>query len=176
MKFIKYIIFLLLIPAISNGQTVHVDSNRAVYKGTVKLDKIKKEELYGRAKNAILNNVKGNKEILAIDNSEKGMITAKGSIRLPSPYYIIKTVEYIFELSVEDGKYEYRIDSVYLKEVERGDKPVKISSEELLKEIDVNGPVSATAEKQLNEIDMNFQKLIAIFNADMKATVKKNTE
>jgi hypothetical protein len=176
MHLITYIVFLLLMPVFAFGQTVHVDSNKIVYKGTVKLDKTNKEELYGRAKNAILNNKKGCEEILVIDNSEKEMIAAKGSARLVSTYHIIKTVEYIFELTVEDGKYEYRIDSVYLKEVERGGKTVKTSSEELLKGMDVNGPVSVTAEKQLNEIDMNFQKLIAIFNADMKAPVKKNTE
>ena len=170
-------LFLLLIPVITNGQTVHVDSNRVVYKATVKLDKINKEELYRRAKNVLLNNVKGSKGILFMDNSEKGMIAAKGSIRLPSPYHIIKTVDYILELTVEDGKYQYRIDSVYLKEVERGGKTVKTSSEELLKEMDVNGPASAIAEKQLNEIDMNFQKLIAIFNAEMKKTYGiKNSE
>ena len=176
MRFINHIILFLLVPGSIFCQTVNVDSNRIVYKGTVMLDKINKQELYGRAKNAMLSNVKGGKEILVMDNSETGMIAAQGSIRLASPHHIIKTVEYIFEVSVEDGKYEYRIDSVYLKEVERGGKPVKTSSEELLKGMDVTGPFSAIAEKQLNEIDMYFQKLIAIFKTDMKAPVKKNTE
>jgi hypothetical protein len=176
MSYIKHILFLLLIPVITNGQTAHVDSNRVVYKGTIKLDKISKEELYGRAKNAIGKNVKGTKETVVLDNSEKGMITVKGSIRLASPYHVIKTIEYIFGLTVEDGKYQYRIDSVYLKEIERGGKTVKTSSEELLKGMDVNGPLSAIAEKQLNEIDMNFQKLIALFNAEMRAPFKKNTD
>ncbi|HEV8284826.1 MAG TPA: DUF4468 domain-containing protein [Chitinophagaceae bacterium] len=170
MEFLKRIVFLLLMPLVTQGQTVHVDSNKIIYKGIVKSGPINKDELYARAKNALFNNVKGGKESIVIGNNEKGMISAKGSIRLASPYHIIKTVEYILELSVDDGKYEYRIDSVYLKQVERGGKTVRISSEESLRGMDVSGPASASAEKQLNEIDMNFQKLIGLVNADMKKT------
>jgi hypothetical protein len=175
MKLIKRIIFLLLIPVVTNGQTVHVDEDRIVYKGTIKLEQVNKEDLYPRAKDAILNNVKGSKKGIVEDNKEK--IAATGSIKLASPYHIIKTVEYILELSVEDGKYKYRIDSVYINQAERGGKTIKISSEELLKGMEVSGSISATTEKQLNEIDMNFQKLLALVNTDMKkTTVAKNPE
>ena len=177
MKLINPIIFLLLIPVITSGQTVHVDEGRIVYKGTVKLDQVNKEDMYSRAKNALLNHVKGNKKGIVEDNNEKEKIAAKGSIKLNSPYHIIKTVEYILELSLEDGKYKYRIDSVYIKQAERGGKKTKISSEELLKGMDVTGPTSASTEKQLNEIDMNFQKLLVLVNNDMKKTsAVKNPE
>jgi len=172
MEFIKQIVFFLLIPAVSFGQTVHIDSNRIVYKGTVKLDSVDKEELFTRAKNAIFNNVKEGKDSIITDNNEKGIISAKGSIKLPSPYHIIKTVEYILELSVDNGKYEYRIDSVSIKQVKRGGKTIRIYSQELLEGLDVTVsgfvPGSGNVEKQLNEIDMNFQKLIALVNANMK--------
>ena len=172
MEFIKQLVFFLLIPAVTYGQTVHVDSNRIVYKGTIKLDSVNKEELFARARNAIFNNVKGGKDSIVTDNKEKGIISAKGCIKLASPYHIIKKVEYILELSVDDGKYEYRIDSVSIKQVERGGKTTRIYSEELLKGLDVTVsgfvPGSGDVEKQLNEIDMNFQKLIALVNADMK--------
>jgi hypothetical protein len=175
MKLINRIIFLLLIPVVTNGQTVHVDEDRIVYKGTIKLEQVNKEDIYTRAKNALINHVKGNKEGIVEDNNEKEKITANGSIKLSSPYHIIKTVEYILELSVEDGKCKYRIDSVYIKQSERGGKTNKISSEELLKGMEVTGPTSANTEKQLNEIDMNFQKLLALVNNDMKKiTVDKN--
>jgi hypothetical protein len=172
MDFIKQIVFFLLIPAVAFGQTVHIDSNRIVYKGTVKLDSADKEELFARAKNAIFNNVKEGKDSIITNNKEKGIISAKGSIKLASPYHIIKKVEYILELSVDDGKYEYRIDSVSIKQVERGGKTTRIYSQELLEGLDVTVsgfvPGSGNVEKQLNEIDMNFQKLIAFVNADMK--------
>ena len=179
MELIKQIVFFLLIPAVTFGQTVHIDSNRIVYKETVKLDSVNKEELFARAKKTIFNNVKGGKESDVIDNNEKGMISAKGSIRLGSRYHIIKTVEYIFELSVDDGKYEYRIDSVHIKLVERGGKTTRIDSEELLIGLDVTVsgfvPGSGNVEMQLNEIDMNFQKLIALVNADMKGISVKRS-
>jgi hypothetical protein len=170
MEFIKQVVFFLLIPAVTFGQTVHVDSNRIVYKGTVKLDSVNKEELFARAKNALFNNVK--EDSIVTDNKEKGEISVKGSIKLASPYHIIKKVEYILELSVDDGKYEYRIDSVHIKQVERGGKTTMIYSQELLIGLDVTVsgfvPGSGNVEKQLNEIDMNFQKLITLVNADMK--------
>ena len=177
MKLINRIVFLLLIPVVTNGQTVHVDEDRIVYKGTVKLENVNKEIMYSRAKNAILNNVKGSKKGIVEDNKEKEKIAANGSIKLSSPHHIIKTVEYILELLVEDGKYKYRIDSVYIKQVERGGKRNKISSEELLKGMEVTGSTSANTEKQLNEIDMKFQKLLALVNNDMKKTAGvKNPE
>ena len=168
MEFIKHIVFFLLISGAACGQTVHIDSNRIVFKGTVKLDDVNKEELYARAKNAILNHLKGSKEMPVANNSEKGSVVAEGSIKLAAPYHIIKTVEYILKLSVEDEKYEYLIDSVYIKEIERGGKTIRISSEKLLKGMDMSGIVSANTEKQLNEIDMDFQKLLDLIRADMK--------
>jgi hypothetical protein len=178
MGFIKQIVLLLLMPVITHAQTIHLDSNRIVYKGTVKQSGINKDELYARAKMTILGNVTGSREVIVTDNNEKGMIAGKGSIKLASPYHIIKKVEYIFELSVDNEKYEYRIDSVYIKQVERGGKTVRISSEDLLKGMDVSGAGSANTEKQLNEIDMDFQKLLDLVNADMKKipVVKNRTE
>ena len=179
MKLINRIVFLLLIPTVIYGQTVHVDEGRIVYKGTVKVEQVNKEDMYARAVNAIHNNIKGSKEGTVEGNNEKEKIAATGSIKLSSPYHIIKTVEYILELSVEDGKYKYRIDSVYIKQVERGGKTTRIYSEELLKGLDVTAsgfvPGSANVEKQLNEIDMNFQKLLALVKNDIKMTsiVKK---
>jgi len=170
MRFVKYIVFLLLVPMVTYGQTVHIDSNRIVYKGTVKLDHVKKDELYARAKNAISRNVEGNRETIITHSGDKGMISANGSIKLASPYYMINIVEYVLELSFEDGNYKYRIDSVSIKQGERGGKINRISSEELLKGMDQSGTVSANTEKQLNEIDMNFQKLLALVCADMNRT------
>ena len=170
MIFIKQIIFFLLIPAVTFGQTIHIDSNRIVYKGTVKLDAVNKDELYARARNAMFNNVK--EDSIVTDNKEKGMISAKGSIKLASPYHIIKKVEYILELTVDDGKYEYRIDSVSIKQVERGGKTTRIYADEILQGLDLTAsgfvPGYGNVEKQVNEIDMNFKKLIALVKADMK--------
>src|SRR5947207_4595181 len=102
------------------------------------------------------------------------MIKTKGTMRLTSPYSMISTVEYIFELSRNEGGFKYRIDSVYIKETERGGKTNKISSGELLKGMDMSGAVAAATEKKLNEIDMKFEKIIDGIITGMKKPVLKN--
>jgi hypothetical protein len=171
MRLIKQIVFFLLLPVVAGGQTVHVHENRIVYKGIVRVADINKGELYERAKEAIYNNVKQGRENIVEEDKEKGMIAVKGSIRLTTPYQLIRKVEYVLEIAVDNGGYKYRIDSVFLEQTERGEKKIKISSEKMLKAVDVTGPESREAEKQLNELDMNFQKLLTLINADMKKTV-----
>src|SRR5437762_3408470 len=170
MRYLTHIVFLFLLPATTYSQTAHVDSNRIVYKGTVKVDRVNRDELYARAKNALLNNPGEGKEVIVTDSSEKGMISAKGSIRLPSAYATIKTVEYILELSVGDGNYKYRIDSVYLKQVERGGTTNKISSEEILNAMNTSNTDSANEEIQYNHIHINFQKLLDLRMTNMTET------
>ena len=176
MRFIKHFLFVLLLPSAMYGQTVHIDEDRIVYKGTVDVVQVNKEELYERVKNAVYDNVKGGKEAILEDNKDKGIITVKGTMKLATPYHLIRTVGYILELSVDEGKYKYRIDSVNMKQVERGGKTIKISSTELFKGMEATGPEAVEAEKLLNEIDMNFQKLLDLINADMKkSSLEKNS-
>src|SRR5205814_10128331 len=96
---IKYIIFVLLMPMMTSGQTVHIDSDRIVYKGMVKLDDVNKNEMFARAKHVFSNNLSGDKKVIITNDNEKEMIIAKGTMRLASPYSMISTVDYIFELS-----------------------------------------------------------------------------
>lgn len=174
MELVKKLCLFLLLPVFTYGQTVHVDSGRIVYKGILIIDHVDQNELLERAKNTFLIIAKASEKSMIFDSSEKKMIAAKGSIRLSSPHTLVKTVEYILEISVKDGVCKYRIDSVYLKEVERGGKTTKISSEKLLKGMEQSGAVSAETEKQLNEIDMHFQKLIDLLRLNMNgAPVKR---
>ena len=167
MKFLTRIAIVFLLPLNIYGQTVHIDEDRIVYKGTVDVANASQAELYSRAKDAI-QHVKAGKKNKIEERKGNEMIVASGKIKLATPYHIIRTVHYIFELTVEDGKYKYRIDSVYMTEKERGGKTITLSSEKMLKAVEETGPVSIEAEKQLNEVDMNFQKIIALVNGDMK--------
>lgn len=177
MRLIKQILFFLLMPVAAAAQTVHVDDDRIVYKGAVKVSDINKQQLYEKAKNAIYNNVKNGRENIIEEDKENGKIAVKGSIRLTTPWELIRKVEYILELAVDDGGYKYRIDSVVLEQQERGQKKIKMSSEKMLKGVDVTGPESREAEKQLNELDMNFQKILALIKADIKkSAVAPNRE
>src|SRR5206468_3117806 len=120
---------ILLIPVLAFGQTVHVEKDQIIYKGTVKADNLNQEELFGRAKKAIINNVNKNENVISDDN--KNRIATRGSIKLKSSYHLIKTVEFNFELTIKNGEYTYIIDSVFLKQVERGGKTIVTSSQEL---------------------------------------------
>src|SRR4030095_2672828 len=118
--------------------------------------------------------MKGEKQAIIYEDSSNTVITAKGSIKLASPYSIIKKVEYILELSMGDGKYKYRIDSVQIKQVERGGKTTIISSQKLVEGMDESGPVSADTEKQVNEIDMIFQKLLDLLKEGIAEANRSN--
>jgi hypothetical protein len=174
MRFLKQILFIFLAPTIAYGQTVHREEDRIVYRGSITVAGTDQEALYQRAKDA-MHNVKGGNENSVEENNSKGMIIAKGKIKLVTPYYLIKTVEYVLELSAKDGNYKYRIDSVYLIQKERGGKEDRISSEKLLKAVEATGQESIDTEKVMNEIDMDFQKLLATIYAEMsKAPVAKH--
>jgi len=140
----------------------------------VNIDHLSKYEIYTRARNAIASSMKGEKQTIIYEDSSSTMITTKGSIKLASPYPIIKKVEYILELSIGDGKYKYRIDSVQIKQVERGGKTTIISSQKLVEGMDESGPVSANTEKQVNEIDMVFQKLLDLLKEDITEANRPN--
>jgi len=169
MKSIKQKIWIVLcsfsLPAAA--QTVHVDSDRVAYQNTVKVDHTSQVELFFRAQKAIANYVTQQPALINTDaiNNE---ISGQGSIRLKSPYHLIKNVFYTITLSVHDGAYQYKIDSVYLQEQERGGSTKLTSSRELLKGMDVSGSASWIMEEQLNEIDMNLQKVLALVNGEMK--------
>ena len=164
----KNIIFFLLLPVFASAQTVHVEKDRIIYKGMVKVGNLSSEELFARAKQAILNNVSGTMKEISVDKNEKSAVTAKGTIKLASPYYLKRTLEYTIWLQPGKGGYQYLIDSVYLKQVEQGEKTIKMPSGEILKGMESSGLVATTTEKLLNEIDMVFQKLIALIEKDMK--------
>src|SRR5438034_213011 len=126
----KLLLFILLVPILAFGQTVHIENDKIIYKGTVKMENPGQEELFARAKKAMLNHVTKNVEA-SMNDRAGNKIAGRGNIRLKSPYYLIKTVEFDFELTVKNGEYSYRIDSVVLKQIERGGKTILISSEDL---------------------------------------------
>jgi hypothetical protein len=176
MTFIKHLLYLLLLPTVTYGQTVHIDEDRIVYKGAVNVGQINKEELYETAKQSIYDNVKGSKANTIKDDRQNGKICVKGTIKLTTPYEIIRTVGYVLELSVEEGGYKYRIDSVYMKQVERGGKTIKVPSTEVFKGIEATGPEAVETEKVLNEIDLKFQKILVLISNDIKKQAVAKTQ
>jgi Domain of unknown function (DUF4468) with TBP-like fold len=164
----RFVIFLLLIPVFAQCQTVHLEKGRIAYNASVKIEGITKKEIYERAKQAMLKNIKGVDEEKELENNEKDEIIMAGEMRLSSSHDKIKTLQYIMKISVKDDGYKYEIDSVYIKETQRGEKTIKISSEELVNGMESSGNVAIDTEKQLNEIDMRIQKLLHLIERDIK--------
>jgi len=163
-------LFLLLVPFFASTQTIHTEKNKIVYKGNLHIDGATQDQLIGRAKQVILKIDK--KVIPKIDQGKNGgtKVWSEGVMKLKSADHVSTKVTYILEIDVENERYDYRIDSVYLVQKEPGHHSTKISSEDLLKKMESSGPVAASTERQLNEIDMDFQKLIDQINDDMAKT------
>ena len=164
---VKFILFCLLLPVFASTQTVNAEDNRIVYKGAVKVAGASREQLVAKARQTILRLVDRHDPKINQNDSETTRVWFGGAIKLSSTDHVSQKVEYIGEINLKDGGYEYRIDSVYLFQKESGHAATRISSEELLKKMESSGPVAASTERQLNEIDMNFQKLIDQINNDM---------
>jgi hypothetical protein len=167
---IHNLLFFLILPFLAPCQTVHIEKDNIAYKGTVSVEGASKNELYDRAKNAIIKNVKAN--AVQVD-SAKEEIVSNGNITLASPFGIVRTLKYKIKISVKESSYKYHIDSVFIQQRERGEKPVEISSADLFKRMDISGPVSIQTEKELNEIDMQFQKLLDLINREMRREASK---
>ncbi|GAC1706442.1 MAG: hypothetical protein NVS9B7_15640 [Flavisolibacter sp.] len=160
------IIFLasFFISLLTQAQTVHVEKGKIVYKGAEKTDQFSKLELYTRAKNALLQNVRGHERQLRTDDEKNGELSMNGETRLKSTFNILRVLEYSIKISVKKGEYKYKIDSVFVRQNERHIKTIDIPSEDLLAGMNISGNVAINTEKQLNEIDMDLQKLLALLH------------
>ncbi|GAC1485979.1 MAG: hypothetical protein NVS1B13_13110 [Flavisolibacter sp.] len=160
------IIFLasFFISLLTQAQTVHVEKGKIVYKGAEKTDQFSKLELYTRAKNALLQNVRGHERQLRTDDEKNGELSMNGETRLKSTFNILRVLEYSIKISVKKGEYKYKIDSVFVRQNERHIKTIDIPSEDLLAGMNITGNVAINTEKQLNEIDMDLQKLLALLH------------
>ncbi|GAC1421498.1 MAG: hypothetical protein NVSMB67_16510 [Flavisolibacter sp.] len=160
------VIFLasFFISLLTQAQTVHVEKGKIVYKGAEKTDQFSKLELYTRAKNALLQNVRGHERQLRTDDEKNGELSMNGETRLKSTFNILRVLEYSIKISVKKGEYKYKIDSVFVRQNERHIKTIDIPSEDLLAGMNISGNVAINTEKQLNEIDMDLQKLLALLH------------
>ncbi len=163
------LIFVLLFPAISVGQTIHVDKEKETifYTGQLEWPGLSKQAIYNKAKSILLNYVNSNLDSLQEKKDKKELVTT-GSIRLTSPYHLIKHLTYKVKLQPSEESIKYEIEDISLTIRERGKKAKVYNAKELLKGMEESGPLGMRTEKQLDEIDMHLQKLIAMMQEDQK--------
>ena len=109
----KKIVFLLLLPTITFGQEIDVDTLQFVYTGVETVDSVAGKTLQSRAKLFIAENFKSAKDVLQLDDAEAGVIAkAKGNI-IPVIKILILGheaygyVNFTCKIQVKDGKYKY---------------------------------------------------------------------
>jgi hypothetical protein len=161
----KWFLILLLIPYSSICQTVHMEDERIVYKGFLKTSLA-----FDQLKQVIEKTMQstGNKMVAWTNDSLTNEMTINAGMKLKGDQSVINHLQYSILFKQKNDGYEYRIDSVVLRQKERGYKITLISSEQLIKELDNTGIVATRIEKQLNEIDMRFQQLLDVLHNDLK--------
>lgn len=161
----KWVLFFLLIPYSSIGQTVHMEDEKIVYKGSLKTS-IDFEQLRQVVEKAMQNT--GNKNLEWTGDSLSNEMSLHPEMKMKADPRVINHLQYKISFKKKDDGYEYKIDSVFIRQKERGYKTKLISSEQLIKELDNTGPVATQTEKQLNEIDMRFQQLFDFLRNNVK--------
>ena len=155
------LVFLLLLPAISLAQTIHVNKEGEInYRGIIESNGSSKGDIYNQAKNILLNHINRNPDSL-IENPDKQEITTSGEVNISTDYQTIKKFRYKVKMQARDEGIGYEIGDVQLITGKRGKKPKTIPSAQLVKGMEENGAVAIETEKVLNAIDLHIQKLIA---------------
>jgi hypothetical protein len=161
MKDVRSILILLfLLPAVSVAQTVHVEKDKILYKGKIRIHS--GGDTYSQSKNILLNYVSADSLKEDKDNKELSSVAV---VKLPSPHHLEKFLSYKVKMEPTNDGFEYEIKDVELILHERGEKIKRLSSEELLKGMQESGNSSRDTEKQLNEIDMYIEKFIAVMRS-----------
>src|SRR5947209_19820003 len=109
------LIFFLLLPAISLGQTIHMKKNEIVYEGKLEVN----GDSYNHAKSLLLNFTNADSIKEEKDNKKLSSIV---KVKLPSTYAVQKYLSYQVNLHPASGVIEYQIKDVQLTLHERGEK------------------------------------------------------
>jgi|SRR4030095_2070015 hypothetical protein len=161
------LIFILLLPALTLAQTIHVEKEKVLYEGKMEIEGLAKQDAYNKARNMLLQYVNPNADSLK-EKKDEQELTTSASLPLPSTYHKIKSIQYKVKLQARKDEIAYEISDIRLKVRERGKKTKTIPSEQLLKAVTENGKIGMEAERYLNELDMHLQKLIATLEADLR--------
>jgi hypothetical protein len=164
----KHLILCLFFPLFLFGQTGHHDEEKILYKDTVKL-----AENRGDVFNRLLQvfpNVAGKlaDSIRIVEKDDE--LEALASIRLKSPYAIIKKLHFTMTLHPVANGYAYTVDSVFVTEKRRGWKEKKKDSKEMIEALEETGNAAIELEILLNEIDLRIQQLLTILEKEMRKT------
>ena len=151
----KILLWFLLVPVFLFGQTIHTKDEQVIYEGEEKIA-LPSSDIFKRIQ-TILPGIVTN---YSLESQSENSIGATGELILKTTHNIIRKVSYSIKIIAKENGYEYRIDSVFFIEQERGEKMMTRSSKEVLDNMGETGQIVGYTEKILNETDMRFQKLL----------------
>lgn len=159
----KLILFCLCFPFLAATQTIHVEGNEIVYKGT-----IRRSGSSHRIQPAVLTAAKGGVvQTRALSGQQS--VTARSVLSMKRPFPLIRDLHFRLQVRAQKDGYSYRIDSVYITEKQHANDTIKrTGTEELLEGRELTGAAGTDHEKLLNEIDMYLQKFIAILRRELQ--------
>lgn len=164
---------MLLLPHLSQAQTVHRKGNKVLYQGDVVVSGRTASQVFTDLQNVAGSVVKRGKEAALMQANGK-VLSTYADLRLPTESIADRTVHYTIQLTAQEGGYTYRIDSVSVTEKKQDGSESTKTAKDLLAGLEESGPAAAAAEKVLNEIDMNFQKLLALLRTGMQKKKASN--
>lgn len=163
----KHLLIVLFFPLFSIAQTVHHDGEKIVYEGSVKLNAGNLANLPGRLQ-VVLADVAGKMADSVLIRSDENTIRSYASIRMNSPYAIIRKMHFSLQLVPQPTGYAYTVDSIVVTERRRGWKEKSVGSEEMIENLEETGNAAIELELTLNEIDLRIQKLLRVLANEMK--------
>jgi hypothetical protein len=163
----KLLLFGLLLPLLSAGQTIHFEEDKIVYKGSVNLALSTKDAILERLQTALPAVSKKSIDSLRFHKTDSGL-QAFAQIKLKTPYHLIRRVNFAFQLTPREGGYDYQVDSVSLIDGRRGWKQTTKPAAELLEGLEETGLAEIETEILLNEIDLRIQKVLKILENQMR--------
>ena len=164
----KVLLVVLMLCKICAAQTIHVEEENIIYKGTIPVPVAPANELISRINKIIGDHIDDKKNYKRRTGSSPNTLACINSIKLSNSNRHLKEFTFRVEVAIENGYCHYTIDSFYLVEKEPAAKPVETSAKELLKKMESSGPVAAATERDLNEMDMNIEKFIDFIRNGMK--------
>lgn len=172
----KQLFICLFFPLFLFGQTVHHDDDKIIYTGHINLAE-KKTEVLSRLQQVFPKIAGKLTDSVLLVSKEEGL-EAQASLRLKSPYAIIRKVHFSMSLIPETDGYTYTVDSVFVTEKRRGWKEKRTDAEDMIEALEETGNAAIELEILLNEIDLRIQQLLTILETEMRkaGSVRKENE
>jgi len=140
-------------------------SHKFLYEGVVKIDSMKSEQIFKKAREWTLRNLKSSDSNVNLDDKDYKSLTSTGNIHLQNRMglhnYSDMNLNFKFTIFVKDGRYKYIIENLYIsyhKDL--------LTAGSSLEELDFG---TSNKEKVYTEVNLKINSLLKEFETFIKA-------